>query len=227
MRNIFLFMSVFMVYSCSEMNNDTPYDSTRDVTFTVDMQQVILDNIFDIGVDSLKLIIDSNNTYNMVDNDNDNIYMCTVSNLIFGQNYSYNYSINDSIENLDSERLFTVNNEDNIIEDFYNELNPTLIKFFVNMSYQVSQGNFNPSIQYVDVAGTFNDWSGTQLELLDDDIYTAVISDINPGDQIEFKFRIDGDWDNSEFPGGYSNRMYEVVQGENILEFWYNDEGGI
>ena len=31
MRNIFLFMSVFMVYSCSEMNNDTPYDSTRDV----------------------------------------------------------------------------------------------------------------------------------------------------------------------------------------------------
>ena len=48
MRNTFLFMSVFMVYSCSEMNNDTPYDSTRDVTFTVDMQQVILDNIFDI-----------------------------------------------------------------------------------------------------------------------------------------------------------------------------------
>ena len=43
----------------------------------------------------------------------------------------------------------------------------------------------------------------------------------------KFKFRIDGDWDNSEFPGGYSNRMYEVVQGENILEFWYNDEGGI
>ena len=86
MRNIFLLISVFMLNSCSDMNNDTPYDSTRDVIFTVDMQQVIQDNIFDIEVDSLKLIIDSNNIYKMVDNDNDNIYMCTVSNLIFGQN---------------------------------------------------------------------------------------------------------------------------------------------
>ena len=227
MRNIFLLISVFMLNSCSDMNNDTPYDSTRDVIFTVDMQQVIQDNIFDIEVDTLELIIDSNNTYNMVDTNNDNIYMCTVSNLIFGKNYSYTYSINDSIEDLDSARFFTVNNEDNVIEDFYGELNPTLIRFLLNMSYQVSQGNFSPAINYVDVAGSFNDWSGTQLELLDNDIYTLVISDINPGDQIEFKFRIDGNWENSEFPGGYTNRLHDVVQGENILEFWYNDEGGI
>ena len=63
MRNIFLLISVFMLNSCSDMNNDTPYDSTRDVIFTVDMQQVIQDNIFDIEVDTLELIIDSNNTY--------------------------------------------------------------------------------------------------------------------------------------------------------------------
>jgi len=44
---------------------------------------------------------------------------------------------------------------------------------------------------------------------------------------LEFKFRIDGDWNNAEFPGGGANRIYEVIQGENILEFWYNDEGGI
>ncbi len=230
MRNIFLFIIVFMVYSCSEMNNDTPYDSTRDVTFTVDMQQVILDNIFDIGVDSLKLIIDSNNKYNMVDNDNDNIYMCTVSDLIFGQNYSYNYSINDSIENLDSERLFTVNNEDNIIEDFYGELNPTLIRFFVNMSYQITEGNFNPDTETLDVAGTFNDWVdiwNIELQLEEDNIFTAMMTDVQEGDVIEFKFRINGDWDNAEFPGYGSNRTHEITQGENILEFWYNDEGGI
>ena len=65
MRNIFLLISVFMLNSCSDMNNDTPYDSTRDVIFTVDMQQVIQDNIFDIEVDTLELIIDSNNTYNI------------------------------------------------------------------------------------------------------------------------------------------------------------------
>ena len=92
--------------------------------------------------------------------------MCTVSNLIFGKNYSYTYSINDSIEHLDSARFFTVNNEDNVIEDFYGELNPTLIRFLLNMSYQVSQGNFNPAINSVDVAGSFNDWEGTQLDLV-------------------------------------------------------------
>ena len=47
MRNIFLLISVFILNSCSDMNNDTPYDSTRDVIFTVDMQQVIVDEIFD------------------------------------------------------------------------------------------------------------------------------------------------------------------------------------
>jgi hypothetical protein len=227
MRNIFLLISVFMLNSCSDMNNDTPYDSTRDVIFTVDMQQVIQDNIFDIEVDTLELIIDSNNTYNMVDIDNDNVYICTVSNLIFGKNYSYIYSINDSIEDLDSQRFYTVNNEDNVIEDFYGELNPTLIRFLLNMSYQVSQGNFNPAINYVDVAGSFNDWEGTQLDLVENDIYSLVVSDISPGDSLAFKFRIDGDWNNAEFPGGGADRIYEVIQGENILEFWYNDEGGI
>ena len=228
MRNIFLFISILMVYSCSEMNNDTPYDSTRDVIFTVDMQQVIVDENFDIEVDSLKLIIDSNNTYNMVDNDNDNIYNCTVSNLILGQNYSYTYSINDSIEDLDSQRFYTVNNEDNVVEDFYNELNPTLIKFFVNMSYQVSQGNFNPAINYVDVAGSFNGWVdewNIELQLKEDNIFSAIMTDVQEGDVMEFKFRINGDWETSEFSFGV-DRIYEVFQGENILEFWYNDEGG-
>ena len=229
MRNIFLFISILMVYSCSEMNNDTPYDSTRDVIFTVDMQQVIVDENFDIEVDSLKLIIDSNNTYNMVDNDNDNIYNCTVSNLILGKNYSYTYSINDSIEDLDSQRFYRVNNEDNVIEDFYNELNPTLIKFFVNMSYQVSQGNFNPAINYVDVAGSFNGWVdewNIELQLKEDNIFSAIMTDVQEGDVMEFKFRINGDWETSEFSFGV-DRIYEVVQGENILEFWYNDEDGI
>ena len=58
MRNIFLLISVFILNSCSDMNNDTPYDSTSDVIFPVDMPLVIQDNIFDIEVDTLELIID-------------------------------------------------------------------------------------------------------------------------------------------------------------------------
>ena len=45
---------------------------------------------------------------------------------------------------------------------------------------------------------------------------------------MEFKFRIDSDWDNSEFPGGGANRKYPVkdtVGGvENISDtLWYNN----
>ena len=35
-----------------------------------------------------------------------------------------------------------------------------------------------------------------------------------------------GDWDKAEFPGGGDNRSYTVEQGENIVEYWFNDENG-
>ena len=96
----------------------------------------------------------------------------------------------------------------------------------VNMSYQINAGNFNIDTQTLDVAGTFNDWNGSLLELTEGYMYAVTVSDVDPGDIIEFKFRIDGNWDTSEFPGYGSNRTHEVYQGENILEYWYNDEGG-
>ena len=98
------------------------------------------------------------------------------------------------------------------------------------MSYQITQGNFNPDTETLDVAGTFNDWVdiwNIELQLEEDNIFTAMMTDVQEGDVIEFKFRINGDWDNAEFPGYGSNRTHEITQGENILEFWYNDEGGI
>ena len=96
------------------------------------------------------------------------------------------------------------------------------------MSYQIELQNFNSDTQFLDVAGSFNDWNGDDYHLqeTDDDIYTITIIDIEAGDELEFKFRIDGDWDLAEFPGDGSNRTYIPVQGENILELWYSDESG-
>ena len=94
------------------------------------------------------------------------------------------------------------------------------------MSYQIELGNFDSDVQFLDVAGTFNDWNGDQLYAIEDNIYMITITNVEIGDSLEFKFRIDGSWDNSEFPGGGPDRNYTVLQGENSLEYWYNDESG-
>ena len=52
-------------------------------------------------------------------------------------------------------------------------------------------------------------------------------TDFEVGEVIEFKFRINGLWDDlTEFPGGGSNRSYTVKQGENNLVYCYNDIDG-
>ena len=74
--------------------------------------------------------------------------------------------------------------------------------------------NFNPETQFVDVAGSFNNWDGINyvLEPIGNNIYTIIISNVEAGDELEFKFRIDGDWNNAEFPGYGGNRQYSVIQ---------------
>ena len=228
MRYIFVLFSLIMMYSCTETLNESPYDSTRSVTFSVDMNEAITSDIFQIGQDTLRLVLDDSYQIEMTDIDSDRIYSCVISDLIFGQTYYYSYTINDVSEELEENRFFSVQNEENIIFDYYGELNPTILIFRVHMTDQINQGNFDPNTETLDVAGTFNGWIDTwneELQLEEDNIYTATMTDIEEGNTMEFKFRINGDWNNAEFPGYGSNRNYEIQAGENILECWYNVEG--
>jgi glycosidase len=102
----------------------------------------------------------------------------------------------------------------------------TSVEFQVNMNEQINQGNFDPSSDFVDIAGSFNSWGDPGLVLNDDNsdgIYLAVET-FNIGQQIELKARINGAWDgNEEFPGGGSNRSFTISEND-VIEFWYNDE---
>lgn len=100
----------------------------------------------------------------------------------------------------------------------------TSIVFNVNMKQQITLGNFKPESDFVDFAGTFNDWGSTLLsDNNKDSIYTVAV-DLNVGDNIEFKARINGMWKGmEEFPGGGPNRTYIVVNND-VLNFWYNNE---
>ena len=102
------------------------------------------------------------------------------------------------------------------------------ILFQVDMSYQIQQGKFTPTNEFVDVAGTFNNWGGNLSKLTDtnnDKIYEITLAGFTAGTAIEFKFRQNGKWDGSEeFPGGGSNRKYTVKAENNTILVWYSDE---
>jgi len=100
------------------------------------------------------------------------------------------------------------------------------VKFTVDMSYQTSMGNFDPAVDYVDVAGSFNGWDGadSHLTMESEGLYSITFSGLEVGSVLEFKFRINGSWDTSEFPNGGPNRTYTVVDGTNEVMVWYNDE---
>ena len=101
------------------------------------------------------------------------------------------------------------------------------VTFNVNMSHYVTLGVFDPILDYVDVAGTMNGWSGGDT-LYDPDgdlIYSLTLIDQTVTDVLEFKFRINGSWNDNtaEFPFGGPNRVYTVVAGVNVVDYWYND----
>lgn len=105
---------------------------------------------------------------------------------------------------------------------------PASIHFNVNMSWQIETGNFDPEEDFVDIAGDFNEWGEILTPLSDpnnDSIYDVMIDDFYVGQNIQFKFRLNGVWDgNEEFPGGGPNRQYTVASAADSVYYWYNDE---
>ncbi len=104
---------------------------------------------------------------------------------------------------------------------------PVNITFEVNMSIQVGYGEFNYSTDAVDVAGSFNDWGNDVIALVEtgsDTVFSTTVTGFTPGETIEYKFRINSNWDTAEFPNSGPNRAYEVPATNSVLTHWYNDE---
>jgi hypothetical protein len=116
----------------------------------------------------------------------------------------------------------------------YNDYNPETwpATFNVNMNYQITAGHFNPTTDYLDIAGTMNGWGGNQFlwDRASNGIYTAtlLIDTAAPNPNLEFKFRVNSDWGNSEFPGGGPNRtwvIHDTTGGNpNVFDCFYNND---
>ncbi len=104
---------------------------------------------------------------------------------------------------------------------------PEDVTFNVDMTGMIAEEIFDPAVDKVDLAGSMNNWGDPVQNAADTDgdgIYTIVATAQEVGAALEFKFRVNGTWDPiSEFPGGGANRMYTVVEGDNVVDVVFND----
>lgn len=99
------------------------------------------------------------------------------------------------------------------------------VVFNVDMTLPVANGYFNPAgNDFVDVAGTFNDWKGS-ARMIDDDgdgTYTLTVTGLPTFQPIEYKYRINGDWNTSELPSDGQNRMYRTSYYNRLHDVYNN-----
>jgi hypothetical protein len=149
--------------------------------------------------------------------------------------YEYKYRINGdwaTSEFINGDpRYFLPPDTFHIVYKIYNDYKPNTFPatFLVHMGVQQDSSNFNPAIDYLDIAGFMNNWGAYDV-LFDPDTDRIYQIRINIDETMlyqEFKFRINGDWSTSEFPGGGPNREWNVKDTagnvQNIYECWYND----
>ncbi len=111
---------------------------------------------------------------------------------------------------------------------FCSEARAVDVTFQVHMAEQVQLGAFDPAQDFVDVAGSFNGWGSSPLTPLadadGDTVWSVVVAGFTTGQGIEFKFRLNGQWDGTEeFPGVGNNRSYTVLASGNLVDVTYND----
>jgi len=213
---------------------------TDSVKFRVNMAYMVSNGTFNPSVDTILMksfqINDSLPTP-MQRIDSSYIYELTFL-LTTGVVYSYQYSIHHSDTIIPEKadgltRLIRVSDTLMTVINYYNNFNPATIPvtFNCDLYYQIKAGHFVPLVDYLDVAGNFN--NGGAYDVLypksKDSIYTVTLfldTALYNNPVLQFKFRFNGA-DSTEELQGDSNRIYllhdTIGNSLNIYSCWYNN----
>ena len=222
------------------LNNDPNPIALEDVTLNVNMAYWRDMGVFHPGTD----FVDVAGTFNgwnpgpeyHLTTTNDSIYSLNLTGFSPGNLLEWKFRINGSWDNATCEfpfggpnRTYTVVAGGNVYNAWYNNDSTSPVTFEVNMWGYTQLGIFHPGTDFVDIAGNLNGWNpGPEFHLTttNDSIYTLTVDSLNYGSNLEFKFRINGSWDNAtcEFPFGGPNRTYTVPAGPSTYSCWYNDQ---
>ena len=221
--------------ACKDFKIPLAYESTDPVgNFNVNMNKVIEAGTFIAGIDKVWVVIDGVGEYDMIDLDADfvadGIYFVKIeTGLTKDEVYTYRYRINNDTPE-DEDREFTALGGPNTFNDWWNQdpiIYPANVTFNVDMNHAISVGDFDPANDFVDVAGSFNGWGPAEGEyhLTESEtsgVYTIKIDTLNAGESYDYKFRVNANWDTSEFPGGGPNRNIKPIEGDQTVELVYN-----
>jgi hypothetical protein len=211
------------------------------ITFQVDMTYQIANGTFNAFLDTLDLPGTMNGwagTQHMTPVGSSKVYEYVYT-LDSNTIQQYKFRINGSMETAEfpnggPNRMYRVPNHPDTVKCFFSDYNPATVPmtFKCNMSYQLKMGRFDKAKDYLDFASEINNWGGDYDVLFDrgnDSIYEFNInvdtSYIVNQPKIQYKYRINGDWNNAESGPDRIARVQDTTNGfKNIIEVWYNDQ---
>lgn len=204
-------------------NDEEAPVETGELVLNVDMRYLMREGTFDASqqyVDVAGTINgwDGSNSH-LTDDDADSVYSITVPDLDLYSIQQYKFRLDGSWDADSSEfpnggpnRYAMVREGSRTISSVYNNYRPgwVPVTLAVNMARAIDAGLFDPEKDYVDVAGTINNWSG-ENDLVDGDadmIYvTSPAAIYEAGDTMQFKFRINSSWDAGYSDAGDNRKM--------------------
>lgn len=197
-------------------------ENNPEIHFNLNMNKMISEGNFDPLADLVYVEIDEVGTSLLADDNQDGIYKGIITEGIeVDSTYFYKFRINnDHYENIS--RVITVLPATLTIDVWWNNDPLPMFTFVVDMNFQAQLGKFNQNTDFVDIAGTMNNWAGSSpMDSIGPNLFSITLN-LEPG-IVEYKFRINGDWGTSELPNGGPNRMTWATPNPITLNHFYDD----
>jgi len=179
--------------------SNSALNTTQNITFRVDMNFQIEQSNFDPLLDLIEVIPVDNAAFVRTDMqeviDQPGVYEAIVSTTApLGVTVNYRFNIAgasvDTPENLT--RNFSMPETATVLPVVYfdNLQGYRDVTFSVDMSIEITAGNFDPLTGIVEVRGPFNDWAGTALDAVGDGIYAGTVPSIGglQNEAVAYKF---------------------------------------
>ncbi|MFO7617567.1 MAG: T9SS type A sorting domain-containing protein [Bacteroidales bacterium] len=144
-----------------------------------------------------------------------------------GSDMSHRYAPGKTVYRLYNDESWYINEDCSMIRlnlDDAGAPSEADVIFNVDMTLPITNGYFNPGSDFLDVAGSFNGWSGS-AHMADPDgdgIYSLTVPGFPIFEIIEYKYRINSNWNTSEFPSGGPNRVYRTTFYNNLADVYNN-----
>jgi len=203
--------------------NATAFDSIPKFSFKVNMTKMVNEGLFGPIMDNVYVVIEGFIDPILLDPNSDYTYTGLVEEgLDSGLIYLFKYRVNDTVyETVDRSMKALPGVTTNDV--WWNDDPVNQVIFVVNMKYYILNHQFNPDVDFMDIAGDMNDWAGSPALTYNGDS-TFQISYILDANRIyEYKFRINANEETSEFYPGGANRKMWGPSSPKTLTHMYND----